>query len=268
MNAQTRGSGLHSDTTLTEAGRLRRSAVWGIVGEDKAKAMGALARADLETLLRAKKLDRTLIPAMTAEGEGPVPTGLEALDAELGGGLPRGELSEIVGPRSSGRTTLTCRILASGVAAGEIAALVDAFDRFDPESAAAAGVPLDRLLWVRGQTISVESAIDLAPALDRAVKAFNLVLQAGGFAVAALDIADAPPAAVRRLPLTTWFRLARAVESGRTAAVVIAPEHLARSPRGVTIALDAVARWRGASARARMLDGLSLRPRVPSRMLA
>lgn len=230
--------------------------------------MGAPARADLESLLRAKKLDRTLIPARPAEGEQPVPTGLARLDAELGGGLPRGELSEIVGPRSSGRTTLACRLLASGIAAGEIAALVDAFDRFDPESAAAAGLPLDRLLWVRGETTSVESARDPGPALDRAVKAFNLVLQAGGFAVAVLDLADVPPAVFRRLPFTTWFRLARAIEGGRTAAIVIAAEHLARSPGGVTIALAAEARWKGTSGRARILDGLSLRPRVPSRALA
>jgi hypothetical protein len=229
--------------------------------------MGTPARANLESLLRAKKLDRTLLPARPA-GADPVPTGLAALDAELGGGLPRGELSEIVGPRSSGRTTLACRLLASAAAAGEIAALVDAFDRFDPESAAAAGVPLDRLLWVRGETTSVEcarggpSAIDLAPALERALKAFNLVLQAGGFAVAALDVADVPPALLRRLPFTTWFRLARAIEGGRTAALVIAAEHLARSPGGVTLTLEAAAQWKGTTARARYFAGLSLRPRV------
>ena len=62
----------------------------------------------------------------------------------------------------------------------------------------------ERILWVRGETGSVEAAIDPAPALERAVKAFNLVLQAGGFAVAALDVADvasgrAPAAAVHDL---------------------------------------------------------------------
>ncbi|MGH9330658.1 MAG: hypothetical protein ACRD09_09455 [Vicinamibacterales bacterium] len=78
--------------------------------------MGTLARADLESLLRVRKLDRTLVPARHA-GEPPVPTGLAGLDAALGGGLPRGELSEIVGPRSSGRTSVALTVLAAAVAA-------------------------------------------------------------------------------------------------------------------------------------------------------
>lgn len=241
--------------------------------ENKAKVMGTLARADLESLLKARKLDRALIPARV-RGEPPIPTGLDDLDAALGGGLPRGELSEIVGPRSSGRTSVALSVLAAAVAAGEVAALVDAFDRFDPESAAVmlssrseSMAGLERILWVRGETGSVEAAIDPAPALERAVKGFNLVLQAGGFAVAALDVADVPPAALRRLPFTTWFRLARAVEGGRTAALVIAAEHLARSPGGVTIALESDPSWAGTSPRARMFAGLRLRPRVPSCLL-
>jgi hypothetical protein len=232
--------------------------------------MGTLARADLESLLRSRKLDRSLIPARV-KGDPPIPTGLDSLDAAIGGGLPRGELSEIVGPRSSGRTSVALAVLAAAVAGGEVAALVDAFDRFDPESAAVvfserreSGAGLERLLWVRGETGSVEAAIDPAPALDRAVKAFNLVLQAGGFAVAALDVAEVPPAALRRLPFTTWFRLARAVEGGRTVALVIAAEHLARSAGGVTIALQADPSWLGTSPRARILEGLRLQSRLPS----
>jgi hypothetical protein len=224
--------------------------------------MPALARADLESLLRARKLDRTLIyghsPEVGRDLTSRLSTGLPALDAELDGGLARGELSEIVGPRSSGRTTLGCGLLAAAVAAGEVAALVDALDRFDPPSAAAAGLALDRLLWVRGHA-HVEAA------LDRAVKAFSLVLQAGGFAVAVLDLADVPLPALRRLPFTTWRRLSRIVEGGRTAAVLVAAEHLARSPGGATIALGGPSpRWKGSSARARLLDGLVLRPRRSS----
>jgi hypothetical protein len=229
-----------------------------------------MARADLELLLRSRKLDRALVPA-GKRGEHPIPTGLDSLDAAMGGGLPRGELSEIIGPRSSGRTSVALALLTAAAAAGEVAALVDAFDRFDPESAAvmfsdryASGAVFERMLWVRGETGSVETALDPGPALERAVKAFNLVLQAGGFAVAALDVADVPPAALRRLPFTTWFRLARAVEGGRTVAIVIAAEHLARSPGGVTIALGAEPSWLGTSPRARILEGLRLQPRLPS----
>jgi recombination protein RecA len=226
--------------------------------------MGTLARADLESFLRARNLDRTLVPARPA-GEPPIPTGLPELDAALRGGFPRGELSEIVGPRSSGRTSTALAVLGTAVAGGEVAALIDAFDRFDPPSAAAFfDRGFEQLLWVRGETGSIETAIDPARAVERAVKAFNLVLQAGGFAVAALDVADAPSAALRRLPFTTWFRLARAIEGGRTVALLIAPEHLARSPGGVTIALDADPHWVGLSRRARIFAGLRLQPRVPS----
>jgi hypothetical protein len=227
--------------------------------------MGTLARADLESFLRARNLDRTLVPARLT-GEPPIPTGLPELDAMLRGGFPRGELSEIVGPRSSGRTSTALAVLATAVAGGEVVALIDAFDRFDPPSAGAAFVDrgFEHLLWVRGETGSIETAIDPARAVERAVKAFNLVLQAGGFAVAALDVADAPSAALRRLPFTTWFRLARAIEGGRTAALLITPEHLARSPGGVTIALDPDPHWVGLSPRARIFAGLRLQPRMPS----
>lgn len=235
--------------------------------------MGTLARADLELLLRIRKLDRTLVSARLP-GERPIPIGLAELDAVLGGGLPRGELSEIVGSRSSGRTSMALAVLRAAVASGEVVALVDAFDRFDPESAAGllsdrseSMAGLERVLWVRGETGSIEAAIDPTRALERAVKGFNLVLQAGGFAVAALDVADAPSAALRRLPFTTWFRLARAIEGGRTVALVIAPEHLARSPGGVTIALEAAAEWQGTAARGRVFAGLSLRPQVRNQFL-
>ena len=77
-----------------------------------------------------------------------VSTGVAALDA-LTGGLPRGALSEITGPASSGRTGVMLAALAGATRREEACALVDASDNFDPASAAAAGVDLDRLLWVR-----------------------------------------------------------------------------------------------------------------------
>src|SRR5216684_2668277 len=119
--------------------------------------LDALSRADLESLLRTRRLDRTLT---TAERPALDPihdvaaTEAAALDARLGGGFPRGQLSEIVGPRSSGRTSLLLQMLAAATARGELVALVDALDMLDVESAAAAGVDLDRLLWVRGHIVT------------------------------------------------------------------------------------------------------------------
>src|SRR5436853_5256299 len=117
----------------------------------------ALARADLESLLRARRLDRTLttmLPPIDPRDEAAAaPSGIASLDARLGGGFPRGQLSELVGPRSSGRMSVLLSLLAAATARGELVALVDALDMFDAESARAAGVALDRLLWIRGHMV-------------------------------------------------------------------------------------------------------------------
>jgi hypothetical protein len=75
-------------------------------------------------------------------------SGIPALDA-LTGGLPRGCLTELCGPASSGRTTVLLAALAAATHRGEFCALIDASDTLDPQSTAAAGVDLDHLLWVR-----------------------------------------------------------------------------------------------------------------------
>ena len=110
------------------------------------------ALAHLETLLRARKLDVTLTTSALwrQAREERAQTGVPAIDAALGGGLPRGHLSEIVGPRSAGRTTVLCHAMAAAAERGEAVALIDPCDRFDPESASGLGLDLRRLLWVRG----------------------------------------------------------------------------------------------------------------------
>jgi recombination protein RecA len=78
-----------------------------------------------------------------------ISTGSPEIDTLLQGGLPLGGLAEITGPASSGRTTLVCSILAGVTEQGASCAYVDAADAFDPLSAAAIGINLGRLLWVR-----------------------------------------------------------------------------------------------------------------------
>jgi len=126
----------------------------------------------------------------------------------------------VFGAASSGRTSLLVAALARATAREEICALVDAEDAFDPASAAAAGVRLERLLWVR-----------CARRADHALKAADLLIQGGGFGLVALDLGDTPPETARRISLTSWFRLRRAVE--HTPTVLLA---LARRPNAKTCA--------------------------------
>ena len=232
----------------------------------------------LEEALRARKLDRTLTTAMPpGQGdEGVAQTALAGLDTGLHGGLPRGQLSEIAGPRSSGRTTLLLQALAAATRRGEMAALVDPFDRLDLRSVVSAGVDRDRLLWIRGHgPVGATHASPLPEGLgafvdrtiDRALKALNLVLQAGDFGVVALDLADAPLPALRRSPYTTWLRVQRTIEGSDTACVLVGSQPLARSAGGLTLSLAGCARWTGHDPRpssGRRLAGLDVTVRVVS----
>ena len=224
--------------------------------------MANQALAAVASALRDRKLDRTLTTALApldrVDPSALVPMDVAPLDGCLRGGLPRGQLSELAGSRSSGRMTLVLRMMAAATARGEIVALVDTLDRLDVASAAAAGVDLSRLLWIRGQ----EHPIDRA--LDRALKALNLVLQAGGFGVVAIDLADVPLTAIRQIPFNTWMRVQRVIEGSDTACVLLASEPLARSAGGLTVTLAGRATWDGASDRSRRLSGIDVRTRVVS----
>jgi len=142
-------------------------------------------------------------------------TGVSEVDVATGG-LPRGCLTEIFGPASSGRTSLLVAILREAAARGEECALVDAEDAFDPVFAAEAGVRLERLLWVR-----------CGHNAEHALKAADLLLQGGGFGVVAMDLGDSPGAG--RISLASWFRLRRAVEHTPTILVTLARQSNAKT---------------------------------------
>jgi hypothetical protein len=231
-----------------------------------------LARADLESLLRTRRLDQTLtttLPPPDPHDDRAVgATGVAALDARLGGGFPRGQLSELIGPRSSGRMSLLLCLLAAATARGELVALVDALDMFDAESAAAAGVALDRLLWIRGHVVMNPGLCrDMNQrALEQAVRALALVLQAGNFGVVALDVGEAPGPLLRQLPFTTWLRLQRMLEGRQTICVLVGRDQMARSSAGLTVKLGI--RHAGAGSRsgirfgARLFEGVDIEARV------
>jgi hypothetical protein len=221
--------------------------------------MSALAH--LESLLRERKLDVTLTTAAPwrRAAEERACTGVPSIDDALGGGLRRGHLSEIVGPRSAGRTTLLVHALAAAASRGEAVALVDPCDRFDPVSAVTLGLDPARLLWVRG--------IGDASSALVALKAMNLILQAGNFGLVALDLSDVPATAMRAFPFTTWLRMSRVIEGSQTVALLVGADRLARSAGGVTVALDRPSSlthvaWTGESHRARLLDAIAIHLRV------
>jgi recombination protein RecA len=77
------------------------------------------------------------------------PTGIAALDRLLHGGLPLGAITELVGPECSGRTSLALSFLAQIASEAKVCAWIDVSNSLHPESAAATGIDLTRLLWVR-----------------------------------------------------------------------------------------------------------------------
>jgi hypothetical protein len=223
------------------------------------------------TALKARQLDRTLTTALApidpADESAVAATGVSTLDAGLGGGFPRGQLSELVGPRSSGRSTVLVAAMAAATRRGELVALVDALDMFDTASAEEAGVDLTRLLWIRGHVVTNPGLCrDMNQrALEQALKALTLVLQAGNFGLVAFDAAEAPGDALRRLPFTTWLRLQRMVEGRQAACVLVGGEPMARSSAGLTVKLrDHCARIVRARAHAREDMTMSFETAVPT----
>ncbi len=249
------------------------------------------------------RIPRAFTPIQRPSPERVLP-GIASVDA-LTGGIPLGCLTEICGPASSGRSSILHQILAAFMRRDETCALVDAGDAFDPQSAAAAGVELGRLLWIRcrqsGHRVigssgevkrhsafgtrhsaqqnqfntkasktpplftSPDDPITRSPGspagagfaaagvgspdpLSQALKSTDLLLQAGGFGVVVLDLADVPISAARRIPLTTWFRFRRAVENTSTAFIVI--EQTPHAKSCATLVMDLTAQqasWSEAS---------------------
>ncbi len=215
----------------------------------------------LEDLLRARKLQREA-PPLRGEDRRlcPLGTGIPCVDALLAGGFPRGQLSELHGPVSSGRTGLLLALVAGVTRGSGLVGLVDPLDRLDPVSAAAAGVELTRLLWLRGPRVVEEEPS--RKGLVEATAAVATLAGSGLFELVVLDLAGAGRA-LHGLPTTTWLRLHRLVEETPTALVVVGDGHVARSPGGASLALEPLGpRWSGTHGPARLLDALATRARA------
>lgn len=190
--------------------------------------------APLHSFLREPPKERELLP---------LPGDMSSL-----AGLPRGSISEIIGRRSAGRTALAHSILAASTKRGELCALVDWANSFDPATSLRNGVNLEKLLWVR---------CDRQP--DRALKAADLLLHTGGFGVVAFDFCDAAPNILRRIPLSWWYRFRKAIENTPTVLVVIGNQPIAGSCASCIIEMEhRKTRWFG-SMQFPLLAGVDLK---------
>jgi len=171
-------------------------------------------------------------------------TGIEAIDRLIGGGVPCGTLTEICGAESSGRTALMFALLSESTRRGECCAWIDAAGVFDPTSAAEVGADLERVLWV-----------DCGGNAEHALKSADLLIQAGGFGLVVLDLADTPARDARRISLASWFRLRHAAERTGAALVAVERETHARSCSALRIGMKRKQPvWVG-----KLLRGLALR---------
>jgi hypothetical protein len=160
----------------SRAARLRRSAV-----------------VDLRNLL-AERFPHTPAPAETR-----LITGLSFLDQTIGGGLPKGAITELISPQvSAGSASLIHALLHAAHRDRYFLALIDGRDSFDPQPLGNAC--LRHLLWVRCNKVF------------EAIKAADLLLRDGNFPLVIVDLVLNPPEELRKIPQTSWYRLQRLVE--------------------------------------------------------
>jgi recombination protein RecA len=254
-------------------------------------------------------------------------SGIPDVDELLEGGLPIGAITEMVGPECSGRTSFALSFLSQMTRAGKVCAWVDVSNTLYPESAAAAGIDLSRLLWVRcGIPVSAdvsqlpardcalpgkclipppakkglhgggcsrhprnevkglsdavgsflrpettasggvtslpevkaapkvfESASPAQPLhnrnpvipakpwsrIEQALRATDLLLQAGGFSAIVLDMGSLGPEFALRVPLATWFRYRAAAEKNQASILLLTQQACAKSSAGLVLHLHA-----------------------------
>jgi RecA DNA recombination protein len=179
--------------------------------------------------------------------------------------IPKGGLIEICARgQAAGMATVMRQLMVAITRKEASCALVDAGDSFDPAGAELAGVELDRLLWVRCRQQAGREKT-LTP-LEQAFKAADILIQNGGFGLIAVDLATIPEAALRRVPLTTWFRFARVAEKTECALVFFSAYPAARSCATLTLHLSPNgSRWsrtagRGRFAHTQVLTSVDFRP--------
>jgi hypothetical protein len=169
---------------------------------------------DLRKLL-AERFPHTPVTAAAR-----VATGLDLVDKAIGGGLPRGAITELISPArsathsvaggpptSAGSASLVRDLIHAGYRDNYFVALIDGRDSFDPSGLDKAS--LRHLLWVRCSKAA------------EAIKAADLLLRDGNFPLVALDLVLNAPEELRKIPQTNWYRLQRLVELTPVACLIL-----------------------------------------------
>lgn len=222
---------LTQETTVTEPGDALR------------RLRSALPEAFRARIRSARELDRDL---RESEDENAFRTAVPALDRLLEGGVPRGQLVELVGSRTSGRFSILLGAVAAATSVGESAALVDLGDGLDPGAAVALGADLRRLLWVR------------PGGLKKALAATEMLI-ASGFSLVVLDL-GVPPVRGGRGVEAAWLRLARAAKAHGAVLLVGSPYRTSGTAANVVLkAVRGRATWRGGAGSPWLLDGVASR---------
>jgi len=161
---------------------------------------------DLQKLL-AERFPHTPVAAATRR----LITGLSFLDQVIGGGLPKGAITELISAQiSAGSASLIHALLQAAHRNRYFLALIDGRDSFDPSASGRPGDGcLSYLLWVR-----------CTKALE-AIKAADLLLRDGNFPLVIVDLVLNAPEELRKIPQTSWYRLQRLVESAPTACLIL-----------------------------------------------
>ena len=161
--------------------------------------------------LLAQRFPHLRIGARVTPPSETLATGVRALDVLLDGGLPRGQVTELVGAgHGSGSAQVIHALLRRTAADGQFLALVDGADSFDVGSVEPD--VLAHLLWVR-----CTNAGD-------ALKAADLLLRDNNFPLVAIDLKLNSAVQLRKISSSTWYRLGRILEQSRTAVLVVTPQ--------------------------------------------
>jgi len=178
--------------------------------------MPLLGMAASSRIIHLRQLLAERFPQTFATRSDRLPTGLAAIDDNIGGGLPKNAITELTSPNlSAGSAFLLHALLRRAHRDGFFLALVDGRDSFDPHPSG--NEVLRHLLWVRCTQAS------------QAVQAADFLLRDGNFPLVVLDLVLNPAEEVGKVPQTHWYRLQRLVEAAPTAFLVLTRQSIISS---------------------------------------